>query len=46
MDPFDDIQCEEIFPDDAYEGVPEDEPPTEAEMEKWYQQWVESERVA
>ena len=55
MDPFDDIQCEEMFedwkhdnsefPPDAFDGIPCDEPLTEKELEDQFQIWQEENRI-
>ena len=38
IDPFDEIQCEEFVPE-QWEGSPEPEPLTDAELEQQMQEW-------
>ena len=38
IDPFDDIQCEEFVPE-FWEGSPEPEPLTDADLEQQWQGW-------
>jgi len=38
IDPFDDIQCEELVPE-QWEGSPEPEPLSDAELEQQWQGW-------
>lgn len=38
IDPFDDLQCEELVPEN-WEGSPEPEPLSEADLEQQWQTW-------
>jgi len=43
MEPFDDIQCEEMIPE-YWEGSPEDAPLSEEDLEKWSEEMIERAR--